>query len=175
MNVIKALDNVVEGDWASDALSLILFVHLAIAGDADKGLASTGLNRTHHRILFLVAHKPGVTVGEIVNLLRLSAQAIQAPLRALLDNGLIEQQSSEKDRRKRHLVITERGMTFLDALSSTQFARIAEARRKAGDESFEGFLRIMRFMTNDADREWLYPSKTQTLAAGALRSTGTRS
>lgn len=153
--------------WAADALSLILFVHLAIAGDADKGLSSTGLNRTHHRILFLVAHRPGLTVGEIVILLRVSAQAIQAPLRNLLDNGLIAQQSSERDRRRRHLTITEQGRAFLETLSNAQFARIAEARRKAGDEAYEGFLRVMRAMMDETDREWLFPRKTN--GAGGLR------
>ncbi|MGE4404334.1 MarR family winged helix-turn-helix transcriptional regulator [Pseudomonas sp.] len=146
-----------EGDWPSGVLSLVLFVHLAIAGDADKGLNTTGLNRTHHRILFLVAHKPGVTVGEIVSRLRLSAQAIQAPLRALLDNGLLEQQSSERDRRKRHLVLTERGRSFLHAISHGQFDRITEARKRAGEDAFEGFLRFMRAMTSEEDREWLNP------------------
>lgn len=87
--MVQAINNGDDGEWASEALSLILFVHLTMAEDADKRLASAGLNRTHHRILFLVDHKSGVTVGEIVNLLRLSAQAIQPPLRTLIDNQLI--------------------------------------------------------------------------------------
>jgi len=140
----------------ADALSLVLFVHLAIAADADKRLSPAGLNRTHHRILFLVGHRPGVTVGEIVNLLRVSAQAIQAPLRTLIDNGLIEQQSSERDRRKRHLILSEQGKTFLEELASGQFARIAAARMRAGEESFDGFVRVMRAMMDDEDRDWLF-------------------
>ena len=158
MNLVDTIGNASNRDWTYDALSLVLFVHLAFAEDADKGLAPSGLNRTHHRILFLVAHKPGVTVGELVTLLRLSGQAIQPPLRVLIDNNLIEQQSSEQDRRKRHLIITERGMTFLNTLTGRQFARFTEARRRVGDDSFEGFLRVMRAMTSESDREWLYPT-----------------
>jgi DNA-binding MarR family transcriptional regulator len=145
-----------------DALSLILFVHLAFAEDSDKRLASASLNRTHHRILFLVAHKPGVTVGEIVNLLRLTGQAVQPPLRALIDNHLVKQQSSERDRRKRHLTITKNGITFLNSLSSGQFARLSDVRRRVGDDSFEQFLRVMRAMTTESDREWLYPTYMNT-------------
>lgn len=142
----------------ADALSLILFVHIAIAEDADKRLTPNGLNRTHHRILFLIGLRSGVTVGEIVNLLRVSAQAIQAPLRTLIDNGLIEQQSSERDRRKRHLVLSGKGAAFLESLASGQFARIAAARRNAGEESFDGFLRVMRSMLDEQDRDWLFPT-----------------
>lgn len=146
----------------ADALSLILFVHLAIAEDADKRLIPAGLNRTHHRILFLIGHRPGVTVGEMVTLLRVSAQAIQAPLRSLIDNGLVEQQSSEKDRRRRHLILSEQGATFLQSLASGQFARIAAARKRAGEESFDGFLRVMRSLMDEQDRDWLFPNLKPT-------------
>ena len=145
------------GEWACESLSLILFVHLAVIGDANKQLIAAGLNRTHHRILFLVGHKPGVTVGEIATLLRLTTQATQPPLRTLLDKQLIEQQSSESDRRKRHLVLTDRGVDFLTKLTSGQFARLAEARRQAGDASYEGFVRFMGFMATADDHAWLYP------------------
>lgn len=153
----KQVNALGEDEWAADALSLILFVHLALADDADRKLASTGLSRTHHRVLFLVAHRPGVTVGEIVTLLRLSAQAIQAPLRALIDDGLIEQETSESDRRKRHLIATKQGKDFLKEISEAQFRRILDARNRAGDDAFDGYLRIMRAMTGEGDFEWLYP------------------
>ncbi|MGD9810515.1 MAG: MarR family winged helix-turn-helix transcriptional regulator [Sphingobium sp.] len=148
----------------ADALSLVLFVHLAIAADADKQLSPTGLNRTHHRILFLIGHRPGVTVGELFNLLRVSAQAIQAPLRTLIDSGLIEQQSSERDRRKRHLILSAEGQAFLAELASGQFARIAAARKRAGEESFEGFMRVMRMMMDAEDRDWLYPRSSPAVS-----------
>jgi len=147
----------IEG-WACETLSLLMFVHLAVAGDGDRKLVSAGLNRTHHRILFLIGHKPGVTVGEISTLLRLTTQAIQPPLRTLIDKDFIEQQSSERDRRKRHLNLTARGVEFLTMLTSGQFSRMAEARRRAGDDSYEGFLRFMRAMTMPEDAAWLYPA-----------------
>ncbi|WP_162849053.1 MarR family winged helix-turn-helix transcriptional regulator [Sphingobium amiense] len=146
----------------SEALSLILFVHLAVAADADKALTATGLSRTHHRILFLVALRPGVTVGEIVTLLRVTAQAIQAPLRTLIESGLIEQQSSERDKRRRHLVLSERGQTFLTALADAQYARIAKALDDAGAGPVQGFLSIMQAMMDEHDRQWLYPAEEPT-------------
>ncbi|MBT8472505.1 MAG: MarR family transcriptional regulator [Marinicaulis sp.] len=154
-DVVNALG---EEEWAADALSLLLFARLALAADADSELASCEFGRTHHRILFLVAHRPGVTIGEIVTLLRLSAQAIQGPLRGLIDAGMIEQQSSERDRRKRHLNATAIGEEFLAEISNGQFERIANARRRAGDDSYDGFVRFMRALMEKADREWLYPS-----------------
>lgn len=146
-----------QKEGTSEVLCLILFVHLALVTDADKALAATGLNRTHHRILFLVALRPGVTVGEIVVLLRVTAQAIQAPLRTLLDDGLVEQQSSERDRRRRHLTLTDRGEKFLGTLSDAQHSRIEAALGAAGGLRYENFLDVMRGMTDWNDREWLYP------------------
>jgi len=166
MNEFKladATENREIDEWACETLSLLLFVHLAIIEDANKKLVSAGLNRTHHRILFLVGHKPGVTVGEIATLLRLTTQAIQPPLRVLLDKQFVEQQSSERDRRKRHLILTERGTEFLKMLTSGQLARMVEARRRVGDDGYEGFIRFMRAMAAPDDSAWLYPDQELTL------------
>ena len=140
-----------------ETLNLFLFVHLALTSDADRGLSGAGLGRTHHRILFLVDARPGVTVGEIVAQLRVTQQAIQAPLRQLISAGLIRQDSSERDRRLRHLSTTALGRERLAATSKLQYRRIAEAlgtnkaRRSA-------FLATMRGMLDEVDRERMYPS-----------------
>jgi len=144
-------------EWTCEALSLILFVHLAVIDDGNKQLGSVGLNRTHHRVLFLVGKKPMVTVRELVSLLRLTAQAIQPPLRTLIDRSLIEQKSSDHDRRKRHLVLTARGNELLEILTAGQMANLAEARRRVGDDGYDGFLGFMRAMMTASDKAWLYP------------------
>jgi DNA-binding MarR family transcriptional regulator len=156
--------NETTNDQWDETLTLILFVHLAIAADADKGLLGTGLNRTHHRILFLVAHRPGVTVGEIVTLLRLTPQAVQVYLRTLLDNNLVEQSSSEEDRRRRHLSTTARGKDFLALISRDQYARIASTLGTAGPTNAKSFINLMRDMLDESDRNWLYPKAEQPRA-----------
>lgn len=158
-----------NGDEGLDALSLLLFAHLAVAADADRALAATGLNRTHHRILFLIALKPGITVGEIVGLLRVTAQAIQSPLRTLIDDALIQQQSSKRDRRRRNLVLTERGRTFLNTLSGAQYTRIAKAVGSVGKRQRQGFFDVMRGMMDEHDRDWLYPSGRQVALLSSTR------
>jgi DNA-binding MarR family transcriptional regulator len=146
-------------DEVAETLSLFLFVHLALASDADRDLAGAGLGRTHHRILFLVDCQPGITVGEIVTQLRVTQQAIQGPLRELISAGLVRQDSSEKDRRMRHLSTTPRGRQRLAATSKMQYRRISEALGAAHSQRRRAFLAVMRAMLDEHDRERMYPAK----------------
>lgn len=141
----------------SEALSLLLFVNLALAAEADKELEVEQLNRTHHRILFLVDYRPGVTIGEIVSLLRLTPQAVRGPLRTLIEHGLVRQEASNTDRRKRYLFTTADGDSLLTAVTKPQSRRISAALEIVGATKAEGFMAFMRVMMNTSDREWLYP------------------
>jgi Transcriptional regulators len=143
----------------AETLALFLFAHLALASDADKGLAEEQLNRTHHRILFLVDCRPGVTVSELVNLLRVTPQAINSPLRTLIDHGLIRQKESATDRRKRDLFLTEEGEALLATVTEVQFRRISAVFDLADAKVTEGFLSVLRGLMDEADRNWLFPNK----------------
>ena len=48
-----------------------------------------GLGRVHHRILYFVARSPGIAVNALLGVLDVSKQALHAPLRELVDKGLI--------------------------------------------------------------------------------------
>ena len=44
--------------------------------DADTVLAEHGLGRMHHRVLYVVARSPGISVGELAGALGISRQAL---------------------------------------------------------------------------------------------------
>ncbi|MFI1198360.1 MarR family transcriptional regulator [Streptomyces sp. NPDC020883] len=67
------------------------------------------MGRAHHRILTFLAYSPGMSVGELCDTLDLTKQAINAPLRRLIDDDLIRVAPGTKDRRRKELHLTERG------------------------------------------------------------------
>ncbi|MGX1309577.1 DNA-binding MarR family transcriptional regulator [Amorphus suaedae] len=136
-------------------LELHFFAHLNLAEDADRKLAEFGFGRTHHRILYFVSQAPGITVGELLSLLRVTHQNIQRPMGELLRKGLIEQKTSMTDRRQRQLYVTDDGRALFDALTGRQFERIARAYRMAGDDAVRGFWQVLWHMIDDRDRAWL--------------------
>ncbi|WP_426528846.1 MarR family winged helix-turn-helix transcriptional regulator [Bradyrhizobium sp. McL0615] len=137
------------------ALELFLFAHLNLAADAEAELASLGFHRTHHRILYLVAGHPGASVGDLINTLRLTPQAVQSPMRQLNDKGYVEQRYSSVDRRKRRLFITPKGEALVARLSSRQHGRLEEAFDLAGATAVKGFLKVMESMLSEEDRDFV--------------------
>jgi len=74
----------------TEAWRVMHFALRAVIAEPDRILATRGLTRMHHRILFFVAHSPGMSVGELQATLDVTKQALNAPLRQLQEQGLIE-------------------------------------------------------------------------------------
>lgn len=142
-------------DEVQKALELILFAHIGIAADADVRLAPLGLNRTHHRILYVVYRGPGTTVGEVTQLLRLTPQAVQSAARRLIFEGFIRQEASALDGRKKPLFITETGATLQASISRNQTIRLTQAFQRVGKEAVAGLLETMLALIDESDADWL--------------------
>jgi DNA-binding MarR family transcriptional regulator len=136
-------------------LELHFFAHLNLADDADRQLSELGFGRTHHRILYFVSRTPGITVGEMLSILRVTHQNVQRGLGELVRKGLIEQRTSMVDRRQRQLFITGEGQELFDQLTKRQFERISRAYAAAGQTAVKGFWKVLWHMIEESDREWL--------------------
>lgn len=142
-------------------LELHFFAHLNLAEDADQNLVAFGFGRTHHRVLYFVSQSPGITVGEMLSMLRVTHQNVQRPMGELLRKHLIEQRTSMTDRRQRQLYITAEGQALLDDLTSRQFERIGRAYELAGPEAVRGFWDVLWHMIDDSDRAWLERNRSR--------------
>ncbi|HOA28313.1 MAG TPA: helix-turn-helix domain-containing protein, partial [Arachnia sp.] len=75
----------------------------------DRILAERGLGRAHHRILYFVHREPGITVGDLIALLRITKQAIHRPLKELESLGLLTLAPDAHDRRIRRITASTEG------------------------------------------------------------------
>lgn len=90
----------------------LLLMHFAFRGlvvKADAFLAQQGLSRVHHRLLYAVARAEGISVGQLVELLGVSKQALHRPLKYLQDEGYVLAQRDPVQHRTKRLSLTERG------------------------------------------------------------------
>jgi DNA-binding MarR family transcriptional regulator len=90
-------------------LELIYFAHSALVGAAAEALAELGIGWPHRRVLFFVDSRPGISVSELLAILRVTNQGIARVLNQLIKDGLVEQVADEQDRRKRLLYLTDKG------------------------------------------------------------------
>jgi DNA-binding MarR family transcriptional regulator len=136
-----------------DLIELLFFAYRDFVGEADLVLAAYGFGRAHHRVLHFVDRLPGLTIAELLDILRITKQSLNRVLRDLVEGGFVEQRAGVSDRRRRLLVTTRRGEALARELARVQSARIAQALAEAGDETRETVLRFLAGMVGRVDRE----------------------
>lgn len=144
-------------------MELLFYAYRDFTDEADVMLARFKLGRAHHRALYFVGRYPGISVSELLAILRITKQSLARVLNDLVQQGFITQTAGMSDRRRRHLELTPKGLDLERQLTEKQRARIARAYRQAGAEAVEGFRKVLLGIINEHDRRLLQP---QTQAAG---------
>ena len=86
---------------------------------------------------------PGMSVGELQSTLDVTKQALNAPLRQLQTQGLIELAKADHDARVREIRLTEQGTELEAQLTGEQQRLFADAFAKAGAQAHEGWRVVM--------------------------------
>ena len=94
---------VVEADRLTEAIELLFFAYRDFISDPDEILARYDFGRAHHRVVHFVGRNPGITVAELLNILRITKQSLARVLKQLIDGGYIRQTAGPEDRRQRRL------------------------------------------------------------------------
>ena len=110
----------------------LFFAYRDFTADADRILHEFDYGRAHHRTLYFVNRRPGMTVAELIAILGITKQSLSRVLRQLIQSGHISQVEGRTDRRQRLLYPTQAGRSLLMRLSKPQSVRIARALRSCG-------------------------------------------
>ena len=131
------------------ALEALHFAFRAVVAKPDAILAERGLSRVHHRLLYCIGRHPGLSVNELLAILRVSKQSLNAPLRQLTQLGLIESKADPSDRRIKRLTLTQQGLLLERELSSDQRQRFARAFEIVGLEGEATWHKVMKLLAED--------------------------
>jgi DNA-binding MarR family transcriptional regulator len=135
-------------------IELLFFAYRDFTAEPDEMLAEYAFGRAHHRVIYFVGRHPGLSVSELLGILKITKQSLSRVLSQLVEQGFIVQRAGAADRRRRLLELTERGVELERRLSENQRQRIARAYREAGAAAVEGFRRVMLgIITNEEDRK----------------------
>lgn len=119
-------------DAEVELIELLFFAYRDFVGDADRLLETYKFGRAHHRALHFVNRRPGLTVAELLDILRITKQSLNRVLRELVMAGFIEQRAGAADRRQRLLFATLKGEALAGELIAVQSARLSQAIRAMG-------------------------------------------
>lgn len=138
-----------------DKIELLFFAYRAFTADPDRILARFNFGRAHHRALYFVNRRPGMTVAELINILGITKQSLSRVLRQLIESGHIRQIAGQSDRRQRRLFPTEAGRDLVLELSRPQSRRIDAAIRDCGLADDRAISCFMEAMMSAQERDML--------------------
>ncbi|AZL68244.1 MULTISPECIES: MarR family transcriptional regulator [Pseudomonas] len=124
------------------AMEAFFFGYQAFTAKADEMLERRGLGRVHQRIVFFIARYPNLSVKELLAVLGVSKQALNMPLRQLMEMRLVDSLPSEADKRMRLLQLTEEGARLEQALRREQVKLLERVFAEAGEAAVNGWLAV---------------------------------
>ncbi|MGG2396844.1 MarR family winged helix-turn-helix transcriptional regulator [Pseudomonas sp. SH1-B] len=124
------------------AMQAFFFGYQAFTAKPDEMLAKRGLSRVHHRILFFIAKYPGLSMKELLGYLGVSKQALNTPLRQLMEMHLVQSETAADDKRKRLLGFTTEGAKLEQALRREQVRLLQRVFAEVGEEAVQGWLQV---------------------------------
>ncbi|MBI3375693.1 MAG: MarR family transcriptional regulator [Betaproteobacteria bacterium] len=127
-----------------DAIELLYFGYRAFTDRPDRILASRGLGRVHHRVLYFVARNPDISIQDLLVILDVTKQALNGPLRQLIEMKLVATRLAPSDRRVRQLRLTYEGEKLEGRLTGTQMQQLGCVFDAAGAPAEAAWRDVMR-------------------------------
>ena len=134
-------------------IELLFYAYRDFTCDPDNILAEYGFGRAHHRVIHFVGRYPGISMAELLGILRITKQSLSRVLGQLLAREFIVRRKDGRDRRRRLLRLTEAGVELERRLSAPQRARVARAYREAGAGAVDAYRKVLLALLNEDDRE----------------------
>jgi DNA-binding MarR family transcriptional regulator len=148
----SASDDVLEERPAYDLIELLFFAYRDFVGDPDRILADYGFGRAHHRVLHFVDRRSGLTIAELLDILKITKQSLNRVLKELIEKGFVESRTGTSDRRQRLLFTTPEGHELALRLAKLQTRRIMRALSEGPEELGDAASRFLFAMIDPGDR-----------------------
>ena len=133
-------------------IEAMFFAYRGFTADPDRILSEKSYGRAHHRAIHFIHRSPGTTVNNLLSILGVTKQSLNRVLRKLVADGLVASTVGARDKRERHLMLTEDGAALERALSDAQRDRMRSAFRTAGPEAVAGFRMVLEAMMDEEIR-----------------------
>ncbi len=134
-------------------IELLFFAYRDFVSDPDEILEQFGFGRAHHRVVHFVGRDPGMTVQQLLDILRITKQSLGRVLKELIDKGYVYQKEGDTDRRQRLLFLTQQGEELRHRLMGPQIARIRRAVAQTGGDAAHVYRRMLYHMVSPENRE----------------------
>ena len=112
--------------------------------EADRYLATVGLTRVHHRILYSIARGNDLTVSDLLTLLDITKQALHRPMAMLIERGYVTVERHPTLHRFKTLHLTASGKKIEHQASERERRVMARAFAASGARAGAAWADVMR-------------------------------
>ena len=140
-------------DQLRKGIEAMFFAYRGFTADPDRILTDQGYGRAHHRAIHFINRSPGTTVNNLLSILGVTKQSLNRVLRTLIEDGLVQSEVGTRDKRERHLYLTELGQSLEAELSNAQRDRMRAAFRQTGPDAVAGFKQVLEAMMDSDMRK----------------------
>jgi DNA-binding MarR family transcriptional regulator len=130
------------------ALELMYYGWRGMTLMADQYLATLGLSRPHHRILYVVARQPDISIGALIEVLGISKQALNRPLNLLQQRDLLTSRRSVEQHRSKLLRLTPEGQRVEARASEYERKVLRAAFDRAGKSGAAAWMTVMEVIAD---------------------------
>ena len=133
-------------------MELLFFSYRDFTSGPDKVLEKIEFGRAHHRIIYFVGKKEGITIKDLLTILQITKQSLSRVLNQLVKNKYINV-STGFDKRTKKLSLTSKGLELEKKLSVIQINKIRNVLKSKKDIDINGFKRILFDMINEESKK----------------------
>ena len=110
------------------------------------------LGIAHNKVLHILSTYKGITIGELLNKLKITKQSLNRILRDLIKIDVITFQKDQKDTRVKHVYLNAKGEKIFDEIFSKQKKRIYRALLSSTSKEVVDFNNVLKKLISSNER-----------------------
>ena len=120
--------------------------------DSKIVLDKYSLGIAHNKVLHILSIYEGITIGELLNKLKITKQSLNRILRDLIKLDLLIFKKDAKDTRVKHVFLNEKGEKIFNEIFSKQKKRIYKALLSSSAKEVVDFNNVLKKLINSDER-----------------------
>ncbi|MDC3060795.1 MarR family transcriptional regulator [Candidatus Pelagibacter sp.] len=120
--------------------------------DSKSVLNKYSLGIAHNKVLHILSTYKGITIGELLDKLKITKQSLNRILRDLIKLDVLTFQKDSKDTRIKHVYLNEKGEKIFNEIFSKQKKRIYNALLNSSAKEVVDFNKVLKKLINPDER-----------------------
>tara|TARA_B100001029_G_C14908855_1_gene365242 strand:- start:320 stop:769 length:450 start_codon:yes stop_codon:yes gene_type:complete len=120
--------------------------------DSKVVLNKYSLGIAHNKVIHILSNNKGITIGELLNKLKITKQSLNRILRDLIKIDLIKYERDSKDTRVKHVYLNDKGKKIFNEIFSIQKKRIYNALLNSSAKEVVNFNNVLKKIINSNER-----------------------